>query len=249
MITVATWNLLHRVHAENWAEPVTLRWPDEAERVAAITARVAALPAQVVALQEVSGDQLASLRAALPTRTIHAFRYPRVPTPRTGRDLLHDRTEHLVLLTDRPSTRLAAHSFRDDPGKGALAVDVAGTTVIATHVSGDRRRTGQLAHLSDLAPRSAVLLGDFNTVRGTIENGLGPGFTAARFPADSLPTRPGSSRGFIDHVVTRGARASAATVEDSGGLSDHNIVHATVTRAPRDEEDVPSAACPPGRAG
>jgi endonuclease/exonuclease/phosphatase family metal-dependent hydrolase len=252
VITVATWNLLHRVHAENWDEPITRRWPDEAERIAAITARLAALPAQVIALQEVSGDQLASLRAALPEWTIHAFQYPRVPTPRKGRELLHDRTEHLVLMTDSPSTWIAAHGFRDDPGKGALTVDVAGTTVIATHVSGDRRRTGQLARLAELAPPRVVLLGDFNTVRGTIENGLGPGFTVTRFPADSLPTRPGPSRGFIDHVVTRGATATPAIVEDSGGLSDHNIVHATITPA-QDEAGVPgatpSAACPPGRAG
>ena len=233
MITVATWNLLHRVHAENWDEPLTQRWPDEAERIAAVTARLAALPAQVIALQEVSGDQLASLRIALPGRTVHSFQYPRVPTPRKGRDLLHDRTEHLVLLTDTPSTRLTATAFPDDAGKGALVVDVAGTTVIATHVSGDRRRTGQLARLSELTAPTTILLGDFNTVRGTIEAGLGPGFTTATFQADSLPTRPGSSRGFIDHVVVRGATTSPATVEHSDGLSDHNIVRATVTpRAP-----------------
>ncbi len=231
MITVATWNLLHRVHAENWDEPLTQRWPDEAERIAAVTARIATLPAQVIALQEVSGDQLASLRIALPDRTVHSFQYPRVPTPRKGRDLLHDRTEHLVLLTAGPSTRLTAEAFPDDKGKGALVVDVAGTAVIALHVSGDRRRTGQLARLAELSPPTAVLLGDFNSVRGTIEDGLGPGFTAASFQAGSLPTRPGSSRGFIDHVVTRGATTTPATVENSDGLSDHNIVHATVTLA------------------
>ncbi|MFC4857701.1 endonuclease/exonuclease/phosphatase family protein [Actinophytocola glycyrrhizae] len=237
MITVATWNLLHRVHAENWDEGTIRRWPDEAARIAAITAVLAARTEQVIALQEVSGDQLTSLRAALPRRAVHAFRYPRVPTPRRGRDLLHDRTEHLVLLTDGPSTRIGADAFADDKGKGALAVrvggDADGTLVIATHVSGDRRRTGQLAHLAALAGPTTVLLGDFNTTGDTIEAGLGEGFTAARFTADSTPTRPGQSRGFIDHVVTRGATASTATVEDPGGLSDHNIVHATIT-TPRD---------------
>jgi endonuclease/exonuclease/phosphatase family metal-dependent hydrolase len=253
VLTVATWNLLHRVHAENWDEPVTRRWPDEAERIAEVTARLATLSTQVIALQEVSGDQLASLRAGLPGRTIHSFQYPRVPTPRKGRDLLHDRTEHLVLLTDGPSTRITAESFPDDKGKGALLVDVAGTVVIATHVSGDRRRTGQLTRLAELAGQAAVLLGDFNTAAGTVRHGLGPGFAVAGFQADSLPTRPGSSRGFIDHVVVLGATAGAARVEDSGGLSDHNIVHATVTPAPRDEADprgaTTPAAWPPGGAG
>jgi len=231
VITVATWNVLHRVHAENWDEPVTQRWPDEAERIAAITARLAAFADQVIALQEVSGDQLASLRAALPGRTIHSFQYPRVPTPRKGRDQLHDRTEHLALLVDGPSTEIAAESFPDDKGKGALAVDVAGTLVIATHVSGDRRRTGQLARLAGLAGPTTVLLGDFNTVGGTITSGLGDGFAVAGFRAGSLPTRPSSGRGFIDHVVTRGATTTTATVDDGDGLSDHNIVRATVTPA------------------
>lgn len=229
MITLATWNVLHRVHAENWDEPVTQRWPDEAERIAAITARLAARTEGVIALQEVSGDQLASLRAALPGRTIHSFQYPRVPTVRKGRDLLHDRTEHLALLVDGPSTQVAAESFPDDKGKGALVVDVDGTLVIATHVSGDRRRTGQLARLAALADRTTVLLGDFNAVGGTITAGLGDGFAVAGFQADSLPTRPGSSRGFIDHVVVLGATTTPATVDDGDGLSDHNIVHAAIT--------------------
>ncbi|MGB3443356.1 MAG: endonuclease/exonuclease/phosphatase family protein [Actinophytocola sp.] len=234
MITVATWNLLHRVHAENWDEDTIRRWPDEAARITAITTRLAARTEQVIALQEVSGDQLASLRANLPGRTVHSFQYPRIPTPRTGRDLLGDRTEHLVLMADGPSTTVTAAAFRDDRGKGALAVHVAGTLVIATHVSGDRRRTGQLAHLAGLAEPTTVLLGDFNSGRGTIEAGLGDGFAVAGFAAGSMPTRPGSSRGFIDHVVTLGATASTATVDDSDGLSDHNLVHATVT-PPRDE--------------
>ena len=227
---MATWNLLHRVHAENWDEDVTLRWPDEDERIAATTARIAARTETVVALQEVSGDQLASLRDALPGRTVLSFQYPRVPTPRKGRDLLRDRSEHLVLLVDGPATPVTEESFPDDKGKGALAVAVGGLLVIATHVSGDRRRTGQLARLAELAGPETVLLGDFNTARSTITAEFGDGFTVAGFPADSLATRPGSHREFIDHVVTLGLATSTATVDDSGGLSDHNIVHATVRR-------------------
>ncbi|MFI7673674.1 endonuclease/exonuclease/phosphatase family protein [Actinophytocola sp. NPDC049390] len=229
MITVATWNLLHRVHAENWDEDVPRRWPDEDERIAAITARLAARTETVIALQEVSGDQLASLREGLPGRTFLSFRYPRVPTPRTGRDPLRDRGEHLVLLVDGPATAVTEESFADDRGKGALAATVGDLLVIATHVSGDRRRTGQLARLAELAGPETVLLGDFNTTRGTITACLGDGFTVAGFPADSPPTRPGPGRGFIDHVVTRGVTAGTATVADSGGLSDHNIVHAGIT--------------------
>lgn len=229
MISVATWNVLHRVHAENWTEDVAARWPDESERITAITALLADRTETVIALQEVSGDQLASLRDALPGRTVHTFRYPRLPTPRRGRDLLRDRSEHLVLLVAGPSTPVAAESFPDDKGKGALAVDVAGTLVIATHVSGDRRRTGQLARLAELSGPATVLLGDFNTGSDTVTAGLGDGFAVAGFAADSPPTRAGSSRGFIDHVVTRGATAGTAVVDDSNGLSDHNIVHATVS--------------------
>ncbi|WP_459723201.1 endonuclease/exonuclease/phosphatase family protein [Actinophytocola sp. KF-1] len=230
MITVATWNLLHRVHAENWDADVPRRWPDEDARIAAITDRIAARTETVIALQEVSGDQLASLRDALPGRAVHSFRYPRVPAPRRGRDLLRDRTEHLVLLVDGAGTTVTAESFADDKGKGALVVGMGDLLVIATHVSGDRRRTGQLARLAELSGPRTVLLGDFNTVRGTIATGLGDGFTVAGFRADSPPTRPGTGRGFIDHVVTRGVTAGTATVDDSGGLSDHNIVHATVSR-------------------
>lgn len=228
MTTVATWNLLHRVHAENWDEDVAARWPDEDARIAAVTATLAARTEDVIALQEVSGDQLASLLDGLPGRTVHEFQYPRVPAPRKGRDLLRDRSEHLVLLTTGPSTLVTAEAFPDDKGKGALVVAVAGMRVIATHISGDRRRTGQLARLAELSGQETVLLGDFNTVRGTIAAGLGDGFMVAGFQAGSLPTRPGSNRGFIDHVVTIGVTVGAATVTGSGGLSDHNIVSATV---------------------
>jgi endonuclease/exonuclease/phosphatase family metal-dependent hydrolase len=232
VITVATWNVLHRVHAENWGEDVARHWPDESERIAAISARLATRAEQVIALQEVSGDQLASLRRAVPGRTVHAFRYPRVPHPRHGACPLHDPSEYLVLLTDGPSRQVAAESFQDDPGKGALAIEIAATLVVATHVSGDRRRTRQLARLAELATTSpgpaAVLLGDFNTDRATVTSGLGTGFTVADLPPDSLPTRPGA-RPHIDHVVVRGAVVGNTAVEDVAGLSDHNLVRADVT--------------------
>lgn len=236
MIAVATWNLLHRVHAENWGEDAAVRWPDESERIAAVTARLARRTEQVIALQEVSGDQLASIRAALGGWTVHAFRYPRVPRPRRGTYAPRDPAEYLVLLVDGPGREVAAESFADDPGKGALAVRTAGALFVATHVSGDRRRTAQLARLAELAAAGAghptVILGDFNADGATVAAGLGAGFAVEDFPPGTLPTRPGEPRAKplrIDHVAARDAGISNATVEEVDGLSDHNLVRANIT--------------------
>lgn len=235
MITVATWNVLHRIHAENWGEDTPGRWPDESERIAVVTARLAERSEQVVALQEVSGDQLAGLRRAMPDRTIHALRYPRVPRPRHGAYPLEDPSEHLVLLVNGPAQQLAAEAFDDDPGKGLLAVRTDEALVIATHMSSDQRRARQLARLAELAATSTgpvVLLGDFNSDRVTVATGLGPEFTVVDLPPDALPTRPRSSgikSQHIDHVVVRGGGISGAVVEDADGLSDHNLLRANVT--------------------
>ena len=238
MITTATWNVLHRVHAENWGEDVARHWPDESERIAAVTARLAGHTERVIALQEVSGDQLASLRRALTGRTVHVLRYPRVPTARHGGGALRDPGEHLVLLVDGPSREVAAESFEDDPGKGALAVEVDGTLIVATHVSGDQRRTRQLACLAELSAtppgHAAVLLGDFNADRATVASALGTGFTVADLPPNAPATRPHTSGGesqWIDHVVVRGAGVSDAAVESMDGLSDHNLVRASLSVA------------------
>ena len=237
MISIATWNVLHRVHAENWGEDIVTRWPDEADRVAAISARLARRTEQVIALQEVSGDQLAGIRQAMPDRTIHALRYPRVPRLRRSEVYsLREREEYLVLLIAGPGKEIAATPFDDDPGKGALAVDVAGTLVIATHVTGDDRRVSQLGRLAELAAPTpaypaAAVLGDFNIDRATVESALGNGFTAAPLPADAPPTRPpgaGFTALWIDHVVVRGATVATATVEDMTELSDHNLVTTTI---------------------
>ncbi|MFQ6326834.1 endonuclease/exonuclease/phosphatase family protein [Nocardia sp. CWNU-33] len=236
MITVATWNVLHRVHAENWGAEVIDRWPDETARITAVTALVAARDEHVIALQEVSGDQLASLRDALPDRAIHALRYPRVPVPRHGASSLHDRGEYLVLLVDGAGQEVTAEPFENDPGNGTLAVRTAGLLVIATHVSGDRRSTWQLARLAELVAAvsgsAVVLLGDFNIDRAAVQSGLGPGFVIADLPPDSLPTRPrtsGPKSQFIDHIVVHDAVVGDAAVDDVDGLSDHNLVHAAVT--------------------
>jgi hypothetical protein len=109
-LAIGTWNVLHRVHAENHAEPVVARWPDAAARVAAIAARVAGTLAsgasEVVCLQEVSSALRDALEAALPpTHALHAHTYPRVPRFRVAtRTTLADAREHLIILAPRGAT-------------------------------------------------------------------------------------------------------------------------------------------------
>ncbi|MRH86368.1 endonuclease/exonuclease/phosphatase family protein [Nocardia sp. SYP-A9097] len=232
MITVATWNVLHRVHADNWDRGFGARWPDEAVRIAGVTAVVGGRSEQVIALQEVSGDQLASLRAALPERNFHVLRYPRVPRPRRVESVLKDRAEYLVLIVDGAGRDFAGGDFTSDPGKGYLAVEVEGVLVVATHVTGDDRRGGQFARLRELAYGPAVLLGDFNAGRDEVGVALGADYLVAELPADSIATRPRSSGAaksqFIDHVVVRGIPVRDTAVQDVAGVSDHNLVRATV---------------------
>ncbi|MER7284010.1 endonuclease/exonuclease/phosphatase family protein [Dactylosporangium sp. NPDC000244] len=222
MITVATWNVLHRVHAENYAEPVAAAWPDEARRIAAVTARLAGRDEDVIALQEVSGDQLASLREVLAPEQVHAMSYPRVPTVRRGTPRLRDVSEHLVVIAR--GERVAGDAFDGDPGKGFLAVRTGSALVVSTHVGFGDARTAQLARLASLGDGPAVLLGDFNADRETIAAGLGPGFTLAEFAPGAPPTRPGARSPYIDHIAVREGVPGLATVEDAGGLSDHNLV-------------------------
>lgn len=235
MFSVATWNVLHRVHAENWGEDSLRRWPDEADRVAAITARLMGRAERVIALQEVSGDQLNDLARALPAdRVTFALRYPRVPRPRYGASSLEDPSEHLVLVVKGPAHQVAAEAFDDDPGKGLLAVLTGDVLVVATHVSSDQRRAGQLARLAELTTASAnpvVLLGDFNCDSATVSAALGPGYRLAVLPPDAPPTRPysaGIPARTIDHIIVRGGGTSGAQTEDVDGLSDHNLLRADV---------------------
>ncbi|MBF6210495.1 endonuclease/exonuclease/phosphatase family protein [Nocardia puris] len=238
MITVATWNVLHRIHADNWGGFGGDRWPDEAERVAAVTETVAGRAEHIIALQEVSGDLLTSLRLALPDRSVHALRYPRVPIPRRRAADLVDPAEYLVLLVDGPAKEVAAAPFPDDPGNGAITVHASGLRVTATHITGDRRGRGQIASLAtqdDPVGRPTVLLGDFNTDRAGVADALGPEFTLAPIDETGLPTRPrtsGPKSQFIDHIAVRGAHVGAAVVEDVKGRSDHNLVRAVIETRP-----------------
>ncbi|AYF74604.1 endonuclease/exonuclease/phosphatase family protein [Nocardia yunnanensis] len=232
MITVATWNVLHRVHADNWDSDIAGRWPIEAERIEAVTAVVAARAESVIALMEVSGDQLVALRNALPAREFHVLNYPRVPRPRRLANVLEHRTEHLVILVDGTARPVAAESFGFDPGKGVLVIEFDGLLIAATHVTGDERRGEQLVRLRELtAAGPAVLLGDFNIDRATLAAGLGDGYTVGEFAPDALPTRPrdaGAKSQYIDHVVGHGVPVREVVVEDVAGASDHNLVRAIV---------------------
>ncbi|MFD7700681.1 endonuclease/exonuclease/phosphatase family protein [Streptomyces caelestis] len=235
MLTVATWNVLHRVHADNWPEEQSrASWPAEPERITRVAARLSERTEDVVAAQEVSGDLLTAVRQALPAGTLHAFPLPRVPQPRDGVAVLADPREHLVLLVRGGTRQVAAEAFPEDPGKGLLAVAVAGTLVICTHVSSGERRAGQIARLRQLIDGwtgPAVLLGDFNTDRHVVADALGEGYAVSGLRPGALPTRPrttGSKSQYIDHVVVHGAALGSVSVEDARGLSDHNLVKATV---------------------
>lgn len=245
MISVVTWNVLHRVHAENWGEDVTRLWPHETDRIGAITARLMERSEEVIALQEVSGDQLDDVVRALPAgRSIFSLRYPRVPKPRHGAPSLEDPSEHLVLLVDAPAHQVAAEAFDDDPGKGLLAVETGEALVVATHVSFDRRRAGQLARLAEVTAatistkpmkpmKPVILLGDFNCDATTVSAAFGSAYAVAVPPPDALPTRPsggGVAAQTIDHIVVRGGGASGVRTEDVDGLSDHNLLRADVMR-------------------
>ncbi|MFI2429777.1 endonuclease/exonuclease/phosphatase family protein [Streptomyces sp. NPDC018955] len=235
MLTVATWNVLHRVHADNWPEEQSKApWPAEPERTARVAARLAGRTEDVVAAQEVSGDLLAAVRRAHPAGTLHAFPLPRVPRPRDGVAVLANPREHLVILARGETRQVVAEAFPEDPGKGLLAVAVAKTLVVCTHVSSGERRTGQIARLRQLVDDwvgPAVLLGDFNADRHVLTDALGADYAVSDLRPGALPTRPrttGTKSQYIDHVVVHGAALGGASVEDAGGLSDHNLVRAAV---------------------
>ncbi len=248
MHVLATWNVLHRIHAENWAEPAIAAHPDERVRIAAIAERIATVlvpSCAAVCLQEVSSDQLVALRRALPASVqVFASAYPRIPQPfRPGATSpLDDPTEYLAtVVTANPARELDAAAFPSDGGKGYLAVELVGDglIVINTHVSFGERHADQCAALAVVARRlahrpgaRAALLGDFNADRDTIIAALVPDFVAAELPADSIPTRPRGEPNArsqdIDHVIGLGGTPRGARVIPALGLSDHNIVEAQV---------------------
>lgn len=243
-LTVATWNVLHRIHAENWGELPALLRMGEAERHRAIAERVWSGGWSVVCLQEVSGDQLAALRLCAP-RDAHVFEhtYPRVPRLRAANvvSCLVKPTEHLVTLVSGGGAHVrAAVTFPTDPGKGLLSVLLpSGVVVVNTHVTWGAPAAAQLLAVAAEARHTegmAVVCGDFNASAAEVSAGVGPEFNFGQPPAGSLPTRPrrdGRNKyQHIDHVFTRHGLVGALRVWDAEGLSDHNLVSATVQSAP-----------------
>lgn len=233
-VRVATWNVLHRIHAENWAEGSVAAYPDEASRVEGITQEIASwldAGVDVVCLQEVSGDQLESLRGALRLHVFH-HRHPRLPRLKkpVGTKLARP-AEYLVTLSRHEGTRVAGHEYEEDGGKGALEVQLAGgVTVINTHVSFGHKRVAQLAKLSSLLTTRSLVMGDFNERRDVVHGALGASLSCTDL-SGQLPTRfgqSGSDGQHIDHVLCRGGVIREATVLDIGALSDHRPVKARV---------------------
>lgn len=232
--TVLTWNVLHRIHAVNWAEPAIGAWPDEAARIASIAEWLARDQAEVICLQEVSGDQLNCLRGQL-RGDVHHFVYPRVPSYRAPppAPYLKDPTEHLVVVVRDGGSRLIdAAAFDTDRGKGYLAVELADQTrVVSTHVTyGDKlaRQTAKLAEIAQAA--RAIICGDFNADRSACSAALGARYACVELAPTHLHTRPRQNPSDksqdIDHIFVRGCDVLGAEIADSEQRSDHLPVRA-----------------------
>ena len=240
-LRVVTWNVLHRIHAENWNEDPVATFPDERVRIARISEVVARLIAgdvDAVCLQEVSGDQLARLRETIgDAARVFEHTYPRVPRLRGGGPApLDDASEHLVVVTTAPDARIReARTFASDPGKGLLAIDLGGdAALVCTHVSFADSRTAQLelvASVARAASGGAIVVGDFNARADVVRAALGAD-AAISDVSGQRPTRVATpdhpSGQAIDHVVVLGGTVASATVLDGGGLSDHEPVSADV---------------------
>ena len=236
---IFTWNVLHRVHAERHSEPAIARWPDEQVRVAGIAALLARTMTvegfDVALLQEVSGDVLAALRAALGAPAVLNHLYPRVPKKTPS---VRDPREHLVVVAPRGAQVLRAQTFDTDPGKGFLMVGLPdGTAVISTHVSWGAKGATQLALLSQVTSEAggAICLGgDFNAEGAAVAKAFGAGVVIGRLPSNSPRTRPkGAGGSDIDHLLCRNASLSDVRVLEHDELSDHRPVAATIKEARR----------------
>lgn len=237
---VLTWNVLHRVHAENYGEPAIQRWREEPERVRHVVALVSRAVSVdgfgAALLQEVSGDMLESLREHLPAWAVLDHPYPRVPRPKRPGAPMRDPSEHLVVIAPKGSTVLRARTFADDPGKGVLAVTLpSGLVVASTHVSWGPKGEAQLATLRELLHASSAPVcigGDFNAEREVLVRAFGAEGVVGALPPGSPRTRPADDAtggADIDHLLACRAELHDPRVLDHDELSDHRPVAATVT--------------------
>jgi len=237
---VMTWNVLHRVHAENYSEPTVALWPDEAARVQAVVQQVCAAVSEqgceLVLLQEASGEVVVALRRCLPgSMSVHTHQVARMPQLKVkSTTSLSDASEHVVVIAPGGSQPLRRQTALDDAGKGLLAVQVSeGLVAISTHVSWGQKGVGQMRALQELMktlPGVVIVGGDFNTERGEVTAHLGPDLLVTQLTADSPRTRqnPDGQGSDIDHLVCRGAKWSDVHVVVHPGLSDHHPLFATL---------------------
>jgi endonuclease/exonuclease/phosphatase (EEP) superfamily protein YafD len=237
-VKLLTWNVLHRVHAETYADPAISPWPDESKRVEGVVRFIArALNDEgfsVVLLQEVSGDLLAALREALPKWDVFDHCYPRLPRQKTP-STLKDPREHLVVIAPPGSALVRAHTFESDHGKGFVMVRLPGGFVVASvHLTWGGKALTQLTVIAQVladAQTPLVMGGDFNAGRGVVEEAAGPSVMISSLPDGPLRTRPdadGTGGSDIDHLLARHAKLSGARVLECDGLSDHRPVAATL---------------------
>ncbi len=241
-LRLATWNVLHRIHAQNWGESPLSLYPEEQERLAEVAGRVLSLlgsGCQIIALQEVSGDLLGQLHARLPPEVQvfeHTYsRLPRLREPTPGPAPLKDPSEHLVtLVSGHEARRGRAQDADNDPGKGFLAVHLGERcVVINAHVSGRERGRSQLEMLAREAlanPGPAVIVGDFNVQPGKVREAMPPPFELADHSGQRATRTGGGGQpdSWIDHVVGLRATIEEIEVVDAGRCSDHNPVRAAV---------------------
>jgi endonuclease/exonuclease/phosphatase family metal-dependent hydrolase len=233
---IATWNVLHWVHAQKYGEKAILSaFVTEEERARAVVDRVAAIEAEVKCLQEVSGDTLRLLESRFGNDRVHSFRLPRTPI-HAGVNVLRDPSENLVIITACAGVVVHAQAFVGDDGKGLVAVRLADDTlVVCTHVSGDSEKNEQQLRAIDdwigSAHGSVILCGDFNAdIKETLGR-LRPGWHAAVVQSPIKVSRPKSNQ-LIDHILSWPQPILAsARIEAAAGLSDHNILIGT-TRPP-----------------
>lgn len=223
---VATWNVLHWVHAQNHREDLS-RFPTEQKRARAVVDRIVYMDAEVTCLQEVSGDTLELITATVGRECVHSFQLPRVPKLKAGASVLRDSSENLVIVT--AGIKVHFQAFSDDDGKGFIAVRCrSGTLVVNTHISGDpKNRPLQLKALDawiSSQPGPVILCGDFNCDAMQTLQSLRPGWGVAVVRSDLKISRPKSNQ-LIDHILSwNGTEPAFANIEDVGGISDHNLV-------------------------